>query len=104
MSRIEVYDPPMGPTAADPALPRFEANLRWLKKQGVPVVRFNPGTNPAAFARCDVVRAVVEREGHSVLPIVVLDGRIVAKGAYPSREDLASLFSLVVEPRVDLPA
>ena len=52
---LQVFDPPMccstgvcGPKV-NPALPRFAADLNWLKSQGVHVERFNLAQNPDAF-------------------------------------------------------
>jgi hypothetical protein len=99
MSRIEIFDPPMccssgvcGPVV-DPVLPRFAADLRWLRKQGVEVLRHNVATDPSAFVETEVVRSAMEAHGQSVLPMVVADGRIVSQGAYPTREVLASLLT-----------
>ena len=47
MTKLEVFDPPMccssgvcGPKV-DPVLPRFAADLEWMKSQGVAVSRYN---------------------------------------------------------------
>lgn len=46
--KLEVFDPPMCcstgvcGTDIDPALPRFAADLEWLKTQGVKVERYIP--------------------------------------------------------------
>jgi SAM-dependent methyltransferase len=57
MKAIEVYDKPMccstgvcGPKV-DPVLPRFAADLEWLKSQGHRVERFNLAQQPEAFVR-----------------------------------------------------
>jgi arsenite methyltransferase len=95
MPTLSVYDPPMccptgvcGPRV-DPVLPRFAADLDWLKQKGVAVSRFNPAQQPQAFAENAIVAAAVAAEPETALPLVLVDGRIVAKGAYPSRRDMA---------------
>lgn len=92
--QIHVFDPPMccasgvcGP-AVDPDLTRFAADLDWLAAQGVPVDRFNLAQQPQAFVNHDLVRAALEQDGEACLPLVLADGRIVSRGAYPSREAL----------------
>jgi arsenite methyltransferase len=95
MSKVEVYDKPMccstgvcGPEV-DPVLPRFAADLEWLKSQGHHVERFNLAQQPEAFLRNPQVQQLVVVQGVKSLPIVVMDGRIVSRGRYPSRDELA---------------
>ena len=96
MTTLQVFDKPMccstgicGPKI-DPVLPRFAADLAWLKGQGVAVERFNLAQQPQAFvSHADVKEAI--RENHEVaLPLVRVNGEIVSKGLYPSRAQLAS--------------
>src|SRR5690606_16613028 len=91
----EVYDKPMccstgvcGPEV-DPVLPRFAADLDWLKSQGHHVERFNLAQQPEAFLRNQEVQQLVVVQGVKSLPIVVMDGRIASRGRYPSRDELA---------------
>lgn len=100
MKSLRVYDPPMccssgvcGPTV-DPALTRFQADLDWLSRQGVRVERFNLSQEPAAFAGDAVVKTELASGGTGVLPLAVADGGVVARGAYPSRAELAKVFGL----------
>lgn len=99
MKRVQVFDKPMccstgvcGPEV-DPVLPRFAADLEWLKTQGNRVERFNLAQQPAAFAENKEVLKQVSAGGTQCLPIVVIDGRIVSQGEYPTRERLAALVS-----------
>ena len=98
---LRVFDPAMccstgicGPSV-DPDLARFAADVDWLGKQGVHVERFNLSSQPAAFAATPAVKEALGR-GTEVLPIIMVDDRIVAAGTYPSRETLAALVGLVV--------
>jgi AhpD family alkylhydroperoxidase len=100
MNTIEVYDPPMccstgvcGPEV-DPALVRFAADLKWLGEQGVTVQRFNLTQTPIAFAENETVRAMLTEKGESALPLVLVDGKVVVTGTYPSREELAGRVGL----------
>lgn len=97
MAKVEIYDKPMccstgvcGPEV-DPVLPRFAADLEWLKSIGHLVERFNLAQQPAAFAENADVREVLAAEGVDSLPLVVVDGVVVSRAAYPSREQLAAL-------------
>jgi len=96
MSKIQVFDPAMccptgvcGPEV-DPALVRFAADLEWLKTQGVEVERFNLAQQPAAFvSNAEVAAAMRARD--DALPLLLVDGKVVAQGSYPAREVLAEL-------------
>jgi AhpD family alkylhydroperoxidase len=96
LSRLQVFDPPMccstgvcGPQV-DPALVRFAADLDWLRGNGVEVERFNLGQDPAAFVANPVVAQAL-RGRDDALPLLLLDGKIVAQGSYPAREVLSEL-------------
>jgi AhpD family alkylhydroperoxidase len=96
MSKVQVFDPPMccstgvcGPEV-DPALVRFASDLEWLKESGVEVERFNLSQSPAAFVANPLVAAAI-RGKDGGLPLLLVDGKIVAQGSYPSREVLAEL-------------
>ena len=96
MTTLQVFDKPMccntgicGPQV-DPVLPKFAADLAWLKEQGVTVERYNLAQQPQAFVADSEVKEAI-RDGHEqVLPLIKVDGRIVSRGAYPSREQLSS--------------
>jgi hypothetical protein len=95
-AKLQVFDRPMccstgvcGPSV-DPALPRFAADLEWLKNQGVTVERFNLAQQPAAFAAEADVKEVLASEGTNALPLIRVNGRIVSRGVYPSRDRLAT--------------
>ncbi len=99
MHKLEVFDPPMccptgvcGP-AVDPALVRFAGNVAWLKANGVEVERFNLSQDPGAFAENPVVASAME-SGRDSLPLILVDGKLVAERAYPEREALAQLVGL----------
>ena len=57
MIKVQVFDPAMccstgvcGPSV-DPVLPRFAADLEWLKSKGVRVERYNLAQEVGAFTR-----------------------------------------------------
>ncbi len=103
MSKVQVFDPPMccstgvcGPDV-DPALVQFAGDLEWLRSNGVEVERFNLGQEPAAFVGNPVVAQAL-RGRDDALPLLLLDGRIVAQGSYPTRAVLAELAGLASRP------
>ncbi len=101
---LAVYDPPMccstgvcGPDI-DPKLVQFAADLGWLAEKGVKIDRFNLAQSPLAFAENDLVRAALTEKGEAALPLVIIDGKVAASGAYPSRAALAARTGLAREP------
>ena len=75
MSKLQVFDPAMccstgvcGPSV-DPALPRFAADLEWLKSKGLEVERYNLAQEIAAFTSNPVVKAALNSQGTKCLPL-----------------------------------
>ena len=104
MPKLQVFDPAMccstgvcGPSV-DPALPRFSADLEWLKSKGLDVERYNLAQEIAAFTSNPVVKTALNSQGTKCLPLVLLDGSIVSEGVYPTREQLATLTGVEFEP------
>jgi len=94
MKNIQVYDKPMccstgicGPTV-DPVLPQFAADLDWLKQQGHQVERYNLAQQPQAFIENKAIHQLLGSEGTDCLPVVIVDGEIVSRKVYPSRDTL----------------
>ena len=100
MTKLEVFDPAMccstGVCGADvdPRLAQFAADLEWLTSQGVQVARYNLAQDPAAFVANAKVRDLLGRWGSSCLPLVVHDQKILSRGRYPSRSQLAAMIGL----------
>lgn len=99
MKTVQVYDKPMccstgvcGPDV-DPVLPQFAADLDWLKSQGHNVERFNLAQQPQAFIENKAIHQVLSTEGTESLPVVVVDGEIVSRKVYPTREELTALIN-----------
>lgn len=111
MKRLEVYDPAMccssgvcGPII-DPALVRFAADVQWLQDQGADVQRFNLSQSPAAFVENEMVKAALTEKGEAALPLVLVDGQVVASGEYPERGQLTAVLGLTGgEHRIFSPA
>ncbi len=104
MSKVQIYDRPMccstgvcGPEV-DPVLPRFAGDLEWLKSQGHQVERFNLAQQPQEFAANRQVQQLLESEGTDCLPLVIVDDRVVSRGEYPSRANLALWTGSTLKP------
>ncbi|MEO8496053.1 MAG: arsenite efflux transporter metallochaperone ArsD [Planctomycetota bacterium] len=109
MSKVQIYDKAMccstgicGPQV-DSVLPRFAADLDWLKSQGHSVSRFNLSQNPAEYASHDVVKKMLADEGVECLPLVIVDDRVVSRSEYPSRQNLAMWTGTAIKPQAALP-
>lgn len=100
MTKIEIYDPPMCCStgicgaSADPILVTFASDLEWLKAQGVNVVRHGLSLEPTEFVKNENVKNLLNKEGNASLPIIVIEDKIVAKGYYPARGELAQMCSV----------
>lgn len=99
MKTLQVFDKPMccstgvcGPDV-DPVLPKFAADLEWLKDQGHNVERYNLAQQPQAFIDNKAIHHLLSTAGTNCLPVIVVDGKIVSQTVYPSREDLAAWVS-----------
>jgi len=104
MVKVQVFDPAMccptgvcGPSV-DPTLPRFAADLEWLKSKGVEVERFNLAQQVAAFTANAKVKQALNSHGTKSLPMILVDGEVKASGDYPSRADLARFAGVDCEP------
>ena len=97
---LHVFDPQLEcscgscDTSINPELERFNNDLEWLKTQNVEVERYSPINNPDAFANQETVRKVLFEEGNKCLPILLVNGCIVSKGRYPSREELTGFLGI----------
>ena len=109
MKKLEVFDPAMCCSTGvcgvdvDPVLVQFAADLQWLAEQNVEVKRYNLGQEPQAFAANPAVIKEMEA-GMERLPILVVDGAIVATGVYLSRAQLAQKLGIALasedKPRI----
>jgi hypothetical protein len=106
MLKVQVFDPAMccstgvcGPSV-DPTLPRFAADLEWLKGKGISVERYNLAQETDAFTTNPLVKATLNSQGTKPLPLILVEGKIVAEGAYPTRAQLAELAGISYEPEL----
>lgn len=104
MSTIVIYDKAMccstgvcGPDV-DPVLPKFAADLDWLEAQGNQVSRFNLAQNPEEYISNTLVKQMLDDHGIECLPLILVDGSIVSRTDYPSRENLAMWSGTKMQP------
>lgn len=102
--KMEIFDPPMccssgvcGPKV-DKKLVEFSAALAWLRTQGVEVLRYNPAQQYEAFVANTQVVQTINEQGTGCLPLILVDGEIVSRGAYPNKGELAAWAGLASGP------
>jgi hypothetical protein len=99
MKSLEIFDPAMCCSTGvcgvevDPALVQCQADLQWLAEQGIAVSRYNLSQAPQVFAANPTVLKEMEA-GMERLPLTLIDGRVVATGAYLSRAQLIQKLEL----------
>jgi hypothetical protein len=103
MIKLQIFDPAMccstgvcGP-GVDPALPRFAADVEWLKTKGVEVERFNLAQQVAAFTSNSTVKSTLNAKGTKCLPLILVNGAVVAEGLYLTRKELAQFAGVSYE-------
>jgi len=100
MVTIQVFDPALCCSTGvcgvevDQQLVTFAADVDWLTAQGVSVTRHNLAQEPQAFVTNDVVHDLLQREGDTCLPLVLVNDEVVGRGAYPRRDELARVAGL----------
>lgn len=100
MKKMIIFDPAMccstgvcGP-GVDPELLRVSTVLNSLKNRGILVERYNLTSNPQIFVDNKVINEILNRDGVEVLPVTILDGKIVKTKAYPSNKELCELLEI----------
>ena len=100
LKKMKIFEPAMCcPTGlcgvgVDPELLRISTVLDTLKKNGVAVDRFNLSSAPAEFITDPVINAYINAKGTDGLPAVMVDGKIVIEGRYPTNEEFTALLDL----------
>lgn len=96
--KIEIFEPTMccssgicGPSV-DNNLVKISENIEILKNEfeGLVVERYQPQTHAMKFMANVEVGRLVKEKGQQILPITVVNGRIIKSGEYASLEELNS--------------
>jgi hypothetical protein len=103
MSKMVIYDPAMccstgvcGPSI-NPELLRVAAVIENLKKAGIEVQRHNLSSEPQAFMSSEAVNNALNKSGTDVLPITMIDGKIVKTSGYPTNEEFSEWLGAPLE-------
>ncbi|PIU45904.1 MAG: arsenical resistance operon transcriptional repressor ArsD [Ignavibacteriales bacterium CG07_land_8_20_14_0_80_59_12] len=97
LTTIEIFDPPMccpsglcGPSV-DPALLDINEAVLKLKKEydgKVTIERYLLSQQGQKFMQVPEVLALLKREGVSVLPLTMVNGKIIKQKTYPTYDEL----------------
>lgn len=103
MKTISIYDPAMccstgvcGPSI-DPELMRISSAIHTLKSNGITINRFGLSSEPQAFINNTLVNELLKQEGPDILPVTLLDGKVVKTKGYPSNEELSMWLEIEFE-------
>jgi len=91
---VEFFDPPMccptglcGPTL-DQTLLDVNEMIMTLQHDNLRVERYQMASNPNAFLGNAEVMELVREKQMEALPIIVVRGKVIKVGAYPSAEEI----------------
>ena len=100
MKKMIIFDPAMccstgvcGPSV-DKNLLRVSTVLNRLEKKGVKVERHNLSGNPQAFIDNRTINKMLVNEGVDVLPVTMVDGKVVKTKEYPTNEEFVKLLEI----------
>ncbi|MGF2054955.1 arsenite efflux transporter metallochaperone ArsD [Vagococcus fluvialis] len=84
-----------GPSV-DENLLRITGIFESLKKLNqVEVNRYNLSSNPADFTKNQIVLKELQEKGNDILPITLVNDKIVKTGSYPSNEEIQEFTGIV---------
>jgi hypothetical protein len=100
MAKMSIFDPAMccstgvcGPSI-DTELLRVSSVLSNLEKNGVKVERYNLANNPQAFVDDKTINEMLNEEGVDVLPVTMVDGKVVKTKDYPANDEFIKLLDV----------
>ena len=103
MKKMIIFDPAMccstgvcGPSV-DPQLLRVSTVLNKLKNKGIIVKRYNLTNNPQAFVDNTTINQLLNSDGVDVLPVTILDGKVVKTKTYPTNEEFSKMLDIPEE-------
>lgn len=97
MKNMQIFEPAMCcetgmcGVSVNSELLRVSTVLNTLKKKGIIVKRFNLNSAPMEFVNNKIVNEFVNSKGPEELPVVLLEGKIIMSGRYPTNEEFTKL-------------
>ncbi|HEY6073814.1 MAG TPA: arsenite efflux transporter metallochaperone ArsD, partial [Anaerolineales bacterium] len=93
---VEFFDPPMccptglcGPTL-DQTLLDVSEMIAALQREGLRIERYQMTSHPNAFLGNAEVMRLVREQKMAALPVIVVHGKVIKTGAYPTLAELRS--------------
>lgn len=103
MRKMVIFDPAMccptgvcGPSV-DKNLLRVSTIISRLEKKGIIVERHNLTSNPKIFVDNKVVNKMLMDGGVDILPIIMLNGKVVKTKEYPTTEEFVKMLDIPKE-------
>ncbi len=103
MKKMIIFDPAMccstgvcGPSV-NPELLRVSTIINNLNGKGILVERYNLTSNPQIFVDNKIINEILMKKGISVLPVTMVNGKIVKVGSYPTNEEFCRLLEIPSE-------
>ena len=103
MKKMIIFEPAMccstgvcGP-GVDPDLLRLSKVFNNINKRGTVVERFNLTSNPQAFVDNSIINQLLNSDGIDILPVTILDGKVVKTKAYPTNDEFCKLLEIPQE-------
>ena len=103
MKKMIIFDPAMccstgvcGP-AVDENLLRVSTVINRLEKKGIPIERHNLTDNPMIFIENKEINEMINTQGIEILPVTMVDGKVVKTGGYLTNEEFRVLLEIPKE-------
>lgn len=100
MKKMIIFDPAMccstgvcGPSV-NPELLRISTTVNNLNNKGILVERYNLTSNPQIFVDNKTINELLMKKGVDVLPVTMLEGKIVKMGSYLTNEEICNLLEI----------
>jgi hypothetical protein len=100
---VELFDPPMccptglcGP-ALDQTLLDVNEMVMSLQRENLRVERYQMASNPNAFLGNSEVMKLVREKEMAALPIVVVRGKVIKVGVYPSADEIHAALNVTTK-------
>jgi Arsenical resistance operon protein ArsD len=100
MKKMIIFDPAMccstgvcGPSV-NPELLRVSTVINNLSNKGILVERYNLTSNPQIFVDNKTINEILMKQGVDVLPVTMVDGKIVKMGKYPTNDEFCNLLEI----------
>ena len=102
MSKLTIFEPAMCcetglcGVGVDPELLRISTITNTLKKHGIDVERYNLSSAPNVFVQNKQINEILNKEGIKVLPVTMVNDKIIKKSTYPTNEELMTILGVTL--------